>query len=656
MKISQSVPREYNRKNLIDFSRHLDGIEWFVFFGTLLGVVREGDIIENDDDIDLYVNKKDRNKIINQLSSSDFEINLTSWPNNTDCFLQFTRTIESVKTHIDIYLYENKDMEDYIVDKWNFIGSPFNSQNHLHIPKKLVFPITTVDFFGQPIFVPALDKDICVFLYGDSWNIKLSKEKQYITKIINNLPQQVLLSALNTQKIPSIANNVLPNVKGTRISLNEVSQHDEIKKINKSSHISTRPPFVSIYKPLNPRPHWSVMIPAYNPKPEYLNKVLRSVLTNIPRNLDVQIEILDDASPTCNVAALVKKMAGMTKVSVHRNSNNLGYIANWNACIERANGEWVHILHQDDYVLPGFYEKISTGLKLHPEAGAAFCRHNHVSAKDETTFTSALERAEPGILENWPERLSSMQRQQFVSTVVKRSTFEKIGGFWSEARSAADWEMWMRIAAAVPVFFHPEILACFRIHNISESSRLLMSGENSTDTSKAIDLFSQYLPEDKRAELVAAAKNHYARSAFGLALNFLQQKQFLAAAAQVSAALELETSPQNEHIAKEIRNQIPATVLNESTAGASNAAPSQGLVNFFDQEEVSNIEHLVTAFQAAHVDDSAQKPLRDLRNGLADYLLGVQPSDLKSLMGGSYGKVFELILNSGLQDEALSME
>jgi predicted O-linked N-acetylglucosamine transferase (SPINDLY family)/glycosyltransferase involved in cell wall biosynthesis len=417
-----------------------------------------------------------------------------------------------------------------------------------------------------------------------------------------------------------------------------------------------RPPSVIPLSDLNKRPFWSIMIPTYNPKPEYLNKVLRSVLAALPKGVDAQIEILDDASPDCDVAALLKKMSGMGKVSIHRNAKNLGYIANWNACIERARGEWLHILHQDDFVLAGFYEKISAGVKLHPEAGAAFCRHKHINAQDETKFTSALERAEPGILDNWLERLSSMQKMQFVSTVVRRSTFEKVGGFWSEARSAADWEMWMRIAAAAPVFFHSEILACFRIHNISESSRLLMSGENSTDTCKAIDLFSQYLPEDKRAQLVAVAKNHYARSSFGLALSFLQQKQFAAASAQVNAALELEPTHQNEQIAKEIRVQIPATVLNESTLGAANSQQTNNLLDYFNQKEVDNFQHLLTAFQAAPGDAYAQKPLRDLRKRLADYLLGVQPSDLQSLMSGSFGKVFDLIVNSGLRDEEFISE
>ena len=45
-----------NFSNLLFFTQLLDKIEHFVFFGTLLGLVRENNLIEGDDDIDLYVN------------------------------------------------------------------------------------------------------------------------------------------------------------------------------------------------------------------------------------------------------------------------------------------------------------------------------------------------------------------------------------------------------------------------------------------------------------------------------------------------------------------------------------------------------------------------------------------------------------------------
>ena len=43
----------YHNKILVDlFSKHLSHIEHFIFYGTLLGLVREGQPIEDDDDVE----------------------------------------------------------------------------------------------------------------------------------------------------------------------------------------------------------------------------------------------------------------------------------------------------------------------------------------------------------------------------------------------------------------------------------------------------------------------------------------------------------------------------------------------------------------------------------------------------------------------------
>ena len=47
------IDRKYNAQNLKEVLPLLEGMEYFVFYGTLLGLVREGDILEKDDDIDL---------------------------------------------------------------------------------------------------------------------------------------------------------------------------------------------------------------------------------------------------------------------------------------------------------------------------------------------------------------------------------------------------------------------------------------------------------------------------------------------------------------------------------------------------------------------------------------------------------------------------
>src|SRR4051794_29434054 len=103
------------------------------------------------------------------------------------------------------------------------------------------------------------------------------------------------------------------------------------------------------------RPLWSVMIPAYNPRADHLEQALRSVLIQDPGPERMQIEVVDDCSPEVDVAALVKRIAG-EQVAFSRNDRNLGLARGWNSCVSRSRGDWVHILHQDDYVLPGFYQ------------------------------------------------------------------------------------------------------------------------------------------------------------------------------------------------------------------------------------------------------------------------------------------------------------
>ena len=99
------------------------------------------------------------------------------------------------------------------------------------------------------------------------------------------------------------------------------------------------------------------MIPTYKARADYLEETLKSVLQQDPGPAQMQIELVDDCSPDGAPVELVRRIAG-DRIAVHREPANNGLAGIWNRCIERARGEWVHILHQDDIVLPGFYEHL----------------------------------------------------------------------------------------------------------------------------------------------------------------------------------------------------------------------------------------------------------------------------------------------------------
>ena len=269
------------------------------------------------------------------------------------------------------------------------------------------------------------------------------------------------------------------------------------------------------------KPFWSVMIPTYN-NIKYLEKTLKSVLEQAPDSDVMQIEVVDDCSTQDDVEAIVKRVGG-DRVSFYRQPKNTGLIANWNTCIQRARGHWVHILHQDDLVLPGFYLRLQTSLENEENIGAAFCRHFYINEQGSQTNLSSLERTTPGILENWQERIAILQRIQFASIVVKRKIYEELGGFDPAAGSAADWEMWKRISVHYPIWYEPEPLACFRLHSLSETSRLIKTAGNITDIRKSIEISKTYLPESIADELSNIARQNYALAAINLAHRMLAQ-------------------------------------------------------------------------------------------------------------------------------------
>jgi hypothetical protein len=264
------------------------------------------------------------------------------------------------------------------------------------------------------------------------------------------------------------------------------------------------------------RPTWSVMLTVYR-RTEFLPHALRSVLTQAQGPDDMQIEIVSDGPPGPVHDALeaqVRVIAG-DRVQFYRHPTNAGHPEIFNVCLRRAKGYWIHILHDDDWVDPGFYAALAEGMQQAPEVGAAFSRHQNASR--EKTTDSAMERESPGVLEGWIDRIASICRLQTASIVVRREVYEKLGGYCPQARSAFDWEMWQRIALNYPVWFEPRILAHFRESESSETARLIASGGQIADARAAMKVAQTYLPRDRADRLGRIAAEHHALRAIDLA-------------------------------------------------------------------------------------------------------------------------------------------
>jgi Glycosyl transferase family 2 len=288
-------------------------------------------------------------------------------------------------------------------------------------------------------------------------------------------------------------------------------------------------------------PFWSVMIPTYNARADYLEETLRSVLQQDPGPEQMQIEVIDDCS-TDDLAAQTVDRVGGGRVSFHAEPQNRGLAATWNRCIERARGHWVHILHQDDFVLPGFYDLLRKGAE-ESQAGAIFCRHAIANSKGHWTRISELHRESPGLLDDWHARITVRQLIQCPAIAIRRSVYEQLGGFLPHLHYVPDWEMWQRIASQFPFCFEPSILACYRVHSDSATSRMRLDAADLREVREMIDLTMTYHSPALGRALARKARLPWAEAAVFHARELLVQARFTSARRQIVEALRLCHNP-----------------------------------------------------------------------------------------------------------------
>ena len=94
------------------------------------------------------------------------------------------------------------------------------------------------------------------------------------------------------------------------------------------------------------RPKVSVCIPAYR-QPSCVRRALVSVLAQ--KFTDYEVVVTDDSSDDAT-ERVVTQLSGEGKVRYFRNTERLGTPQNWNRAVREASGEYIKLLHHDDWL------------------------------------------------------------------------------------------------------------------------------------------------------------------------------------------------------------------------------------------------------------------------------------------------------------------
>lgn len=100
-----------------------------------------------------------------------------------------------------------------------------------------------------------------------------------------------------------------------------------------------------------------ILVPSYG-RVEYLREAVQSVVAELGRHGDsrsVRVTVVDDASPTSDIAETVEAFPEVTYV---RNDQNLGMVGNFNRCLEISEGTYTVFMGSDDVFSPGYLEQV----------------------------------------------------------------------------------------------------------------------------------------------------------------------------------------------------------------------------------------------------------------------------------------------------------
>lgn len=207
-------------------------------------------------------------------------------------------------------------------------------------------------------------------------------------------------------------------------------------------------------------PKVSVVIPTYN-YGEFIGEAIESVLAQT--FLDFELIIVDNSS-TDNTEQIVKRHLSDKRIRYYKNASNIGFVRNFNKCLEYSKGAYIKFLMADDKFHPQLLEKYVAIMDSYPKVSlvTAYRKFFGINAEvkqDYPPFT--------GLKDGKKVIYASLNTHNWIgepSTVMFRRSNLWNGTFDSQYGWVPDWDMWIRQLLIGDCYIIPETLSYFRQH------------------------------------------------------------------------------------------------------------------------------------------------------------------------------------------------
>lgn len=238
-------------------------------------------------------------------------------------------------------------------------------------------------------------------------------------------------------------------------------------------------------------PMISVVMPVFNGA-KYLRHALGSISSQGPCSGELEIIVAEDGSSD-ESPGILREASASLPLTVIEGAHQGNWVASTNRALQKASGDYVCFLHQDDAFMPTRLETLMGVAAAFPDADVFAHPVRFIDGDGRScgtwTFPSRRLRhravdwfSQPTTIEHnkmpvdrrfppsgWFPQLLVQNNLAVPGIMFRRTLLDSVGFLDESLRYTADWDFWLRIAARHDLVLLPDRLAEYRIHREAQT-------------------------------------------------------------------------------------------------------------------------------------------------------------------------------------------
>jgi len=253
------------------------------------------------------------------------------------------------------------------------------------------------------------------------------------------------------------------------------------------------------------RPLISVLMPTYNPEPDWLRAAIESVRAQLYPAWELCIA--DDASPSVEVRALLKSYADSdARIKVVFRPKNGHIAAASNSALELASGSWLALMDHDDLLPEHALFCMAECIDAHPDARLIY--------SDEDKIDATGQRSDPYFKPDWNFDLFRSQNTFSHLGLLATDLVREVGGFRPGLEGSQDWDLVLRCVERVEprqIRHVPRVLYHWRVHAASTAGSMKAKPYAAVAGERALNEHYARMGVDAKAQYIGIGyRTHYA--------------------------------------------------------------------------------------------------------------------------------------------------